>query len=122
MKKRISILLLVLLGSGFFAVPKAKAMDPVTIAILAPVAMKVAETAQPYIINGISCAARGLAKAGIAGFQTLYLPLGIVECTFGFPLGGLGPGVNNIVEGGSAPFEMVYHIVMLPVNLCGVDI
>lgn len=122
MKKRILILILVLLGGGFFAAPKAKALDPVTIAILAPAAIKIAETAQPYIINGIGCAARGMAKAGIAGFRTLYLPLGIVQSTLGLPLGGLGPGLNNIVEGGAAPFEMAFYLVMLPVNLCGVEI
>ena len=122
MKKRILILILVLLGGGFFAAPEARAMDPVTIAILAPAAIKVAETAQPYIINGIGCAARGMAKAGIAGFRTLYLPWGVVQSTLGVPLGGLGPGIGNIVEGGTAPFEMAFRIVMLPVNLCGVDL
>ena len=122
MKKRILILILVLLGGSFFTAPKARALDPVTIAILAPAAIKVAETAQPYIINGIGCAARGMAKAGIAGFRTLYLPWGVVQSTLGFPLGGLGPGIGNMIEGGTAPFEMVFHIVMLPVNLCGVDI
>lgn len=122
MKKRLLILLLVVAGTGFVAVPKAKAMDPVTIAVLAPAAMRMAEATHPYIMQGIACGARGMAKAGIAGFRMLYLPWGVVQCTLGLPLGGLSPGIGNIVEGGTAPFEMAFHIIMLPVNLCGVDI
>ena len=49
MKKRLLILLLVVAGTGFVAVPKAKAMDPVTIAVLAPAAMRMAEATHPYI-------------------------------------------------------------------------
>ena len=52
----------------------------------------------------------------------LYLPWGVVQCTLGLPLGGLSPGIGNIVEGGTAPFEMAFRIIMLTVNLCGVDI
>ena len=122
MKKRILILILIFAGTGFFAAPKAEAMDPVTIAILAPAAMRMAEATHPYVIYGLGCAARGLAKAGMAGFRILYLPWGIVQCTLGLPLGGFGPGVGNIIEGGVAPFELVFRILMLPVNLFGVDV
>ena len=97
MKKHLLILILVIAGTGFFAVPEAKAMDPVTIAILAPAAMRMAEATHPYIMQGIGCAARGMAKAGLAGFRILYLPWGVVQCTLGLPLGGLGPGIGNIV-------------------------
>ncbi len=122
MKKRILILILVLFGISFFAAPKAKAMDPVTIAILAPAAIEIAKTAQPYIINGIGCAARGMVKTGSALFRTFYLPWGVVQCTLGIPLGGLGPGIGNIVEGTTAPFEVAFRVLMLPVNLCGIEI
>ncbi|MBS1371849.1 MAG: hypothetical protein HPZ91_18035 [Lentisphaeria bacterium] len=122
MKKHLLILILVIAGTGFFAVPEAKAMDPVTIAILAPAAMRMAEATHPYIMQGIGCAARGMAKAGLAGFRILYLPWGVVQCTLGLPLGGLGPGIGNIVEGGTAPFELGFRLIMLPVNFCGVDI
>ena len=119
---KILILILIFAGTGFFAAPKAEAMDPVTIAILAPAAMRMAEATHPYVMYGHGCAARGLAKAGMAGFRILYLPWGIVQCTLGLPLGGFGPGVGNIIEGGVAPFELVFRILMLPVNLFGVDV
>jgi hypothetical protein len=122
LKTHILIIVLVLMGTGFFAAPKAVALDPVTIAILAPAAMRMAEATHPYIMNGIGCAARGMAKAGMAGFRILYLPWGIVQSTLGLPLGGLGPGINNIIEGGTAPFELAFRLIMLPVNFCGVEI
>ena len=45
-----------------------------------------------------------------------------MQCTLGLPFGLLGSGVNNLIEGGAAPFEMAFHACMLPVNLFGVDI
>lgn len=124
MAARIKILSLVLLltAGAFVAAPRARAMDPVTLALLAPAAMRMAEATHPYLMNGLACGARGLAKTGISAFKILYLPLGAVQCTLGLPFGFFGSGVNNLVEGGVAPFEMVFHACMLPVNLCGVEI
>ena len=119
--KIFSLALLLTVGSLCTA-PRARAMDPVTLALLAPAAMRMAEATHPYLMNGLACGARGLAKTGISAFKTLYLPLGAVQCTRGLPFGLLGSGVNNLIEGGAAPFEMAFHACMLPVNLFGVDI
>ena len=115
-------MLLALMVTFALPAPKAEAMDPVTLALLAPAAMRMAEATHPYLMNGLACGARGLAKTGISAFKTLYLPLGAVQCTLGLPFGLLGSGVNNLIEGGAAPFEMAFHACMLPVNLFGVDI
>ena len=106
MRKTIWITLLTLATvTGWFApAPEAQAIDPVTIAILAPAAMRMAETAQPYVIQGIAGGAQGLAQMGMAAFKILYIPWGVVQCTLGLPLGGLSSGVANICEGGAAPF------------------
>ncbi len=121
MRKKLRILLIVsaLLGG---AVPRARAIDPVTLAILAPAAMRMAEATHPYLMNGLACGARGLAKTGISAFKILYLPWGVTQCTLGLPFGMLGSGINNVIEGGAAPFETAFHAAMLPVNLFGVDI
>ncbi len=121
-KRGILILILVLTVGGVFSAPEAKALDPVTIALLAPAAIRLAEATHPYLMHGLGCAARGMAKAGFAGFKMLYLPWGIIQSTLGAPIGGLGPGISNIMEGGVAPFEFVFRVVMLPVNLFGVEI
>ena len=124
MTARIKIfsLILLLAAGAFFAAPRARAMDPVTLALLAPAAMRMAEATHPYLMNGLACGARGLAKTGISAFKILYLPLGAVQCTLGLPFGFFGSGLGNLVEGGTAPFEMAFHACMLPVNLCGIDI
>lgn len=90
MRKTIWITLLTLATvTGWFApAPEAQAIDPVTIAILAPAAMRMAETAQPYVIQGIAGGAQGLAQMGMAAFKILYIPWGVVQCTLGLPLGG----------------------------------
>lgn len=105
----------VVLGIGSWE-PTAQAMDPVTIAILAPVALQAAEQARPVIMQGLANGVQGLTKMGLAAFKILYIPLGVVECTVGLPLGGLSPGVANLCEGGMAPFELIFHTIMLPVR------
>ena len=74
MRKTIWITLLTLAAvTGWFApAPEAHAIDPVTIAILTPAAMRMAETAQPYVIQGMLGGARGLAQIGMAAFKILY--------------------------------------------------
>ena len=78
--KIFSLALLLTVGSLCTA-PRARAMDPVTLALLAPAAMRMAEATHPYLMNGLACGARGLAKTGISAFKTLYLPLGAVEAS-----------------------------------------
>ena len=93
MTARIKIfsLILLLAAGAFFAAPRARAMDPVTLALLAPAAMRMAEATHPYLMNGLACGARGLAKTGISAFKILYLPLGAVQCTLGLPFGFSAP-------------------------------
>ena len=122
MNRYIKISLLVLILTLLFPAPKAQAIDPVTIAILAPAAMRMAETAQPYVIQGIAGGAQGLAQMGMAAFKILYIPWGVVQCTLGLPLGGLSSGVANICEGGAAPFELLFHTIMFPVRCFGVGV
>lgn len=117
-------LLLVLFGltlgwCGLFAAPKAQAMDPVTIAILAPYAIPVAEVGAQYALKGMANASPGFIQAGAEMFKIFLLPLGVLECTVGMPFGFFGEGVRDIVKGGIAPFSMTWHIVTLPVRAMG---
>ena len=105
-----------------FPAPKAKAIDPVTIAILAPIALKVAEIARPYVIRGLANLGQGLIICGKDVLGVCRLPLGFIQSTLGIPFGGLGPGVRNIVLGFMAPFKLGFHVMMLPLNILGVGI
>ena len=68
LRKKIIIALLI---GGFllpWGQPKLQAMDPVTIAILAPVAIKAAEVMMPYVIQGLKTVA--FAEAAIESNRT----------------------------------------------------
>ncbi len=104
------------------AVPEAEAIDPVTIAILAPIALKVAEKAYPYVIKGLSSGGKQLLKMGGATLKILYLPLGILEVTLGIPFGRFSKGLVHLFKGIIAPGELVLHTLLFPLALFGVNI
>lgn len=117
-------LLLSTLSITFFLaapMPKAQAIDPVTIAILAPIALKAANAAQPYIIKGLVNGGRQFVRIGSDMIDLMLLPWGFMQATVGAPFGGLGPGLANIIRGGMAPFKLVVHILLLPIAFCGVS-
>ncbi len=101
-------------------IPRAEAIDPVTIAILAPLAIKAAEVARPYVVRGLISGGKHLVTMGVDVLQILLLPWGFIQLTFGLPFGGFAPGLRNVVIGGIAPFKLAFHALLLPVALCGI--
>lgn len=99
--------------------PQAKAIDPVTIAILAPIAIKAAKVMRPYIQKGLISGTRGLIQTGKDTLEILYLPWGVVQMTLGLPFGGLGPGLRNVGKGALAPFKVVADVLYLPIQFTG---
>ena len=59
------LLFVALLGAAPALAPRARAMDPVTIAVLAPVAVKAAQVALPYVIRGLQCGGAQLIKMSL---------------------------------------------------------
>ncbi len=100
--------------------PPAQAIDPVTIAILTPVAIKGAEIAAPYVLRGLQRGAVHMVKIGGDLLETFYLPLGAIQTTLGVPFGQFGSGVGNLVKGGIAPFKLAWDTLLLPLAFCGV--
>ena len=123
MRKRplLLILLIAVLFAGF-PPPQARAIDPVTIAILAPIALKMAETMRPYVQRGLISGIKGMIDMGGDMCEILYLPWGLIQSTLGIPFGGFGPGVGNIGKGLIAPFKVVLDAVLLPVKFLGVSV
>ena len=118
---RRNFLILILVAGLFlpFGAVEVRAMDPVTIAILAPVAIKAAEVMMPYVIQGLKNAGVHLMKMGLDLAGILKLPLGIVQSTLGAPLGLFSDGLKNVIDGVLAPFQFTWHTLTLPLAIFG---
>ncbi len=122
MKRFWKITLISLAFLVLWPAPQAEAIDPVTIAILAPVALQVAKAAAPYVIRGLVNGGKCLLKMGKDVLEILYLPLGMGQALFLGPWGGLRPGCVKMIKGCIAPGKLVLHTLLLPVMLVGVNI
>ena len=120
MKRRVLILLLVLSFTAPPLMREAKAMDPVTIAILTPIAIKVAQRAAPYILRGLYSGGQQMLSMGKDLLDIFRLPLGAIQATAGIPLGQLGSGVQNMIAGGLAPFKFTLKALFLPLSFCNI--
>lgn len=101
---------------------KAQAMDPVTIAILAPVAIKAAQAARPYLIRAFINLGKGIVKIVKSAFGLVYLPYGLGKMMFAWPWGGFRSGVVYTLKGLIAPFKMLFHVLLLPLYMFGLQI
>lgn len=120
MRKKITMLMLALALFAPGALPRAEAMDPVTIAILAPIAIKGAQVAAPYVVRGIKCGALQMRKMSFDLAKILALPLGVCQMTVGAPFGYFKLGANNCWIGIQSPFKFVWDTLMLPLAFTGV--
>ncbi len=102
-----------------FTAPKAEAIDPVTLAILAPMAIRAAEIARPYVLKGLVNTGQHFLRMGKDMLEILLLPWGILQLTVGLPFGGFRPGLRNTIQGGIAPFRLIIHTLVLPVAMFG---
>ena len=118
---RRNFLILILVAGLFmpFGAPEVRAMDPVTIAILAPVAIKAAEVMMPYVLQGLKNAGVHLMKMGIDLAGILKLPLGLIQATLGAPIGLFSSGLKNVIDGVLAPFQFTWHTLMFPLAIFG---
>lgn len=89
---------------------EAKAVDPVTIAILTPIAIQLARVMLPYVLRGLSSMGRTGVKAGAEFLQFFRLPYGLGLCLFFRWKSGL----KNMGLGLIAPFKMAFYVVMMP--------
>ncbi|MBP5531436.1 MAG: hypothetical protein J6Y54_05350 [Lentisphaeria bacterium] len=114
-----------LLGAAIMAAvapQRAQAIDPVTIAILAPIALQAAEAARPYVIRGMINFGKGLLKVGKASLELFFIPYGLFKMVFLSPWGEFRSGVVYTIRGGMGLGKMLLHTLLLPVYMCGVEI
>lgn len=93
-------------------------MDPVTIAILAPVAIEGARVASPYIIRGLASGGKHLLVMAEHTAEIFLIPWGLGQMLVMDYAGGFG----NICQGMCAPFKLVGDVLILPIAFCGIDI
>ncbi len=119
-----AMLIVLTVACVMFAMPqRAKAIDPITLAILAPVALKVADAAKPYIIRAVIGTGKGVLNIGKSALEILYLPYGIGEITIGLPFNKGRKGLVHIIRGGViAPVKVIINVLLLPVHMTGVRI
>lgn len=96
--------------------------EPVSMVVLAPLALKAANTASPYVIQWMQNSGSQLLNIGKDIAEILYLPLGLVQCTAGAPLGFFSDGLGNIGTGCVAPFRLVWDVILLPLTIFGIGI
>ena len=102
----------------FSASPQTHA-EPVTMIILAPLALKAANMASPHIIEWMTNSGAQLLTIGKDIVDIFCLPLGIVQCTAGVPFGLFSNGLGNIGAGCVAPFKLVVDVLLLPLAFFG---
>ena len=115
------LILVVLAASIFLAVvpPRVEAIDPVTIAILAPLAIQAARIAYPYVKQGLINMGKHFLTIGKDMLELMLLPWGLIEMTLGAPLGGFSPGVKHSVKGAVAIGKLVWHCLLIPISPAG---
>lgn len=115
------VMIFALAGAIFCSSPRAQA-EPVSMVILAPLALKAANMASPYVIQWMQNSGAQFLNIGRDVVDILCLPLGLVQCTLGAPFGFFSNGLGNIGAGCVAPFKLVKDVLMLPLVIFGVGV
>lgn len=102
-----------------FPIPKAKAMEPVSISILAAMAMPYAIQAAKYTGQGLIRTGPCWLNQGLELLNILRLPLGLLEVTIGAPFGFFWNGLENTWKGAIAPFMFLKEFFSLPLYFFG---
>ena len=71
------------------------------------------------MIQGLKNAGAQLVKMGLDVAGIFKLPLGLLQSTLGAPIGMFESGVQNIIAGFMAPFQLVWHTLMFPLAIFG---
>lgn len=115
------ILCIVLIGTFYFSPqPKAEAFDPVTLAILTPLAIQGAKILAPYVIRGLkNVAVVGLRSAKY--FLKFFLvPVGLVECII-MPW-RISSGLSHMGQGFIGLFCFAGNLCLIPLAIFGVGV
>ena len=115
-KMFITIALLFILFS--VPAPEAKAMEPISIAMMAaPIVIPIVKAMMPYFVKGAVNFFGAMVDVfvDLAGF--MLLPFGMFEATLGAPFGLFPYGMKHMTSGAIAPFRMMWSMCRVPVRI-----
>ena len=120
-RRFILILTIVLIGAFYFTPqPKAEAFDPVTLAILTPLAIQGAKILAPYVIRGL----KNVAIVGVRSAKYLVrfflFPVGLVECII-MPW-RISSGIAHMGQGFLGLFCFVGNLCLIPFAIFGIGV
>ena len=98
--------------------PEAKAMEPISIAMmLAPIVIPIVKAMIPYFVKGSVNFFGAMVDvfADLAGFALL--PFGMFEATLGAPFGLWKHGLSHMGRGALAPLKMMWSMCRVPVRV-----
>ena len=98
--------------------PKAKAFEPITIAMLAaPIVIPIVKAMLPYIIKGGENFFGAMIDVFVDMAGIFLLPIGMMESTVGAPFGLFDMGLGHMGDGALAPFKMMWSMMKTPVRV-----
>ena len=120
MRKFFLITFLAAFAAWMYPQPEAHA-DPVTLALLAPMAIEAANTASPYVVKWLVGIGGVMLKMGKDTFEIFLLPLGLMEIIFVAPFytSCFKQGAHFMLKGAIAPFRLCFHTLLLPLAFFG---
>ena len=122
MTRRFLLILTIALIATFYFTPqpKAQAFDPVTLAILTPLAIQGAKILAPYVICGL----KNIAVVGLRSAKYLLkfflVPIGLVECII-LPW-RMSIGLSHMGQGFIGLFCFVGNLCLIPLAIFGVGV
>ena len=115
------ILTIVLIGTFYFTPqPKAEAFDPVTLAILTPLAIQGAKILAPYVIRGLKNVALVGVRSAKYFIKFFLVPFGLIECII-MPW-RISTGLAHMGQGFIGLFCFVGNVCILPIAAFGVGV
>lgn len=122
MRRAVRMLFLIAALTAALVPQRADAIDPVTIAILAPIALQAAQAARPYVVRGMINFGKGMLKVGKASLDVFFLPYGLFKVIFLSPWGEFRSGMIYTIRGGFGIGKMLFYTLLLPIYMCGLEI
>ncbi len=112
-----------LLSVVFYMVPRyeAEAVDPVTLAIVAPIALQTAKIIAPYIFQAVGNMGTHLLKSCKPLLETLLLPCGLVEATLLAPWRWRA-GFKHMWQGLLGPVKFCGYMLLFPLSPFGITV
>ena len=115
------ILCIVLIGTFYFTPqPKAEAFDPVTLAILTPLAIQGAKILAPYVIRGLKNVAVVGMRSAKYFIKIFLIPFGLLECII--TPWRISSGISHTGQGFLGLFCFAGNICLIPFAIFGIGV